>query len=388
MLAENTQFAVECDGRVLTVAQQGSPESRYHAVWLRDSVNGSPVRSQPNSQRLMRVSDVPQNVTIQSVTVNGVDLAIVFGPDGFEATYNIHELLKEKYDYPRSQGPGWILPSVQLFDRDTDPDIHIGDYQEVMADDRALTQWLLTFEKYGFARLIDCPTREEVVTEVVARFGYVRETNYGRFNNVRPSTAPANLADSSLGLQPHTDNPYRDPVPTLQLLHCISNQATGGATEIVDGYAVAKALQSEDAEGFRLLSTYPARFAYYGSGDQHLTSKACLIDLHTDGQLRGIRFNNRSVAPLRDVPFELMENYYAAYRRFSDLIDSGRFSVRFTLEPGHLVLMCNTRVLHGRSAITNQGHTRWLQGCYADIDGLHSTLGVLRQQFTEFESVS
>ena len=41
----------------------------------------------------------------------------------------------------------------------------------------------------------------------------------------------ANLAYTSLALPVHTDNPYRNPVPTLQLLHCIASDATGALPE-------------------------------------------------------------------------------------------------------------------------------------------------------------
>ena len=38
--------------------------------------------------------------------------------------------------------------------------------------------------------------------------------------------------------------------------------------------------------------------------------------------------------------------------------------------------MDNTRVLHARKGYSGAGH-RWLQGCYADKDGLLSTLAAL-----------
>ena len=60
-----------------------------------------------------------------------------------------------------------------------------------------------------------------MVAAVAETFGYVRETNYGRVFDVRVEAAPANLASTGLALRPHTDNPYRDPVPTVQLLHCL-----------------------------------------------------------------------------------------------------------------------------------------------------------------------
>ena len=40
--------------------------------------------------------------------------------------------------------------------------------------------------------------------------------------------APGNLAFTSRAIRPHTDNPYRDPVPTVQLLHCLRAAAEGG----------------------------------------------------------------------------------------------------------------------------------------------------------------
>jgi gamma-butyrobetaine dioxygenase len=43
---------------------------------------------------------------------------------------------------------------------------------------------------------------------------------------------------------PHTDNPYRDPVPTVQLLHCLRTSEDGGDTGLVDGFAAAAALRA------------------------------------------------------------------------------------------------------------------------------------------------
>lgn len=65
---------------------------------------------------------------------------------------------------------------------------------------------------------------------VVALFGYVRETNYGRHFEVRTTVNPTNLAYTGLGLQAHTDNPYRDPVPSIQVLYCLESSAAGGKT--------------------------------------------------------------------------------------------------------------------------------------------------------------
>jgi gamma-butyrobetaine dioxygenase len=80
-----------------------------------------------------------------------------------------------------------------------------------------------------------------------------------------------------------------------------------------------------------------------------------------------------------DVPFDKMEAYYAAYRRFGELVDDASMEVAFKMVPGECVLFDNTRLLHARHGYSGEG-SRWLQGCYADKDGLLSTLAAATYQ--------
>ena len=190
---------------------------------------------------------------------------------------------------------------------------------------------------------------------------------------------PSNLAFTGLGLQAHTDNPYRDPVPTLQILYCLDNSAEGGDNMIVDGFRAAERLRDESPHYFDLLTRYCARFEYAGSDGVCLRSRRPAIELAPDGELIGIRFNNRSAAAITDVPFEHMAPYYAAVRRLGEIIDDAAMAVTFKLAPGECFIVDNTRVLHGRKAYSGAG-SRWLQGCYADKDGLLSTLAAIESQ--------
>ena len=193
-----------------------------------------------------------------------------------------------------------------------------------------------------------------------------------------PRSIPNNLAFTSLGLQAHTDNPYRDPAPTLQILYCLENAAEGGDSQVVDGFRAAERLRGEDPEGFARLARHCARFEYKGSNGVHLVARRPMIELAPDGELIGVRFNNRSAAPITDVPFDEMARYYAAYRRFGEIIDDLAMAVSFKLEPGESFIVDNTRVLHARTGYAGDSGNRWLQGCYADKDGLLSTLSALR----------
>ena len=52
------------------------------------------------------------------------------------------------------------------------------------------------------------------------------------------------------------------------------------------------------------------------------------------------------------------------------------------LEPGECFIVDNTRVLHARKGYSGAG-SRWLRGCYADKDGLLSTLAAMEEQVLE-----
>ena len=110
-----------------------------------------------------------------------------------------------------------------------------------------------------------------------------------------------------------------------------------------------------------------------------LRARRPVIELAPDGELIGIRFNNRSAAAITDVPFEDMAAYYEALRRFGAIVDDPGMAVTFKLVPGECFIVDNTRVLHGRAGFLGAG-ARWLQGCYADKDGLLSTLSVLETE--------
>jgi len=210
-------------------------------------------------------------------------------------------------------------------------------------------------------------------------FGYVRETNYGRLFEVRTEVNPTNLAYTGLGLQAHTDNPYRDPVPTMQVLHCLQSSAEGGENMVVDGFAAALKLREEKEQYFDVLADYCARFEYNGDATVSLASRRPMIELSPDGELIAVRFNNRSLAAVTDVPFEKMGIYYEAYRCFGDIISNPAMEVMFRLKPGDAFVVDNTRVLHARKGYSGEG-TRWLQGCYADKDGLRSTRAAMARE--------
>ncbi|MGI9410173.1 MAG: 2-trimethylaminoethylphosphonate dioxygenase [Hyphomicrobiaceae bacterium] len=374
-------LALEADGRAVAVTWH-EETLRFHAVWLRDNAPDGATRSPANGQRLITLGDIPQDTKISSAIITGDDLRITFAPEDKTVDFCLGWLRENAYDRIGRSVKGWTADYVETWDGRLMNNVPEADFTQVSSGRTALKNWLGQLARYGFCKLSNGPVADQALFQVVELFGFVRETNYGRHFEVRTEVNPTNLAFTGLGLQAHTDNPYRDPVPTVQVLYCLESSAAGGDNMVVDGFRVAERLREENQAWFDLLSTYCARFEYAGEDGVVLRSRRPMIELAPDGELIAVRFNNRSAAAITDVPFEKMETYYAAYRRMGELIDDPAMEVSFRLDPGECFVVDNTRVLHAREAYSGTG-TRWLQGCYADKDGLLSKLAALQRADAE-----
>jgi gamma-butyrobetaine dioxygenase len=333
-----------------------------------------------SGQKLHDVTDIPPDCVVTEVTTpvdgnaggaamagaDGPALAVTFGPDGHRSVFAVDWLLAQAGE---DQGDG-REPWHSAADLGELPAVSWPSY---IADPATRAAALDSVLRRGFIVLRDVPTDEGMVLQVAESFGFVRETNYGRLFDVRIEPAPGNLAFTSREILPHTDNPYRDPVPTLQLLHCLRAADEGGDTGLVDGLAAAAALKAEDRASYDALTGTTVRFEYSDAGAVLRTSQP-LIQLSPEGKVRGVRFNNRSARP----PHRDAARFYPAYRRWAELLARRERRLEMRLAPGDCLIFDNTRILHARTAFSVTG-SRHLQGCYADIDGLVSTLEVLKR---------
>ena len=361
--------------------RRASQRAQFHGFWLYDN---RPSGFDPsNGQRLHRVSDVPDNCQIEKAEIADGTLKIVFDlPFSSETVqFNPNWLWQRRYTCSKSQERVWHAPDIVPWKADIT--VPTSEFSAISSDKRALAKWLGYIRRFGFAKLAGGPVCEGALFDIVALFGYVRETNYGRLFDVRAKIDPTNLAYTRAGLQVHTDNPYRDPVPSLQLLYCLDNSATGGENQIVDGFAAALNLKAQHPQAFELLTQFPVGFTYEGEAGVKLSARKPLIELTSDREMIAVRFNHRSLAPLSSIPFDKMKDFYQAMRSFAAILDDPAFQICFKLEPGESFMVDNLRVLHGRKPFIpdeEKGGSRWLQGCYPERDGLLSTLSVLRAE--------
>ncbi|MGH3509145.1 MAG: 2-trimethylaminoethylphosphonate dioxygenase [Nocardioidaceae bacterium] len=349
-------------------------ELPFPAIWLRDNCPCPGCRDPRNGQKLFGILDLPTGLTVDAVDRSAGSVTVTFGPDGHRSTFDADWLDAQREP---STGDGRTELGKQLWVADDLAGrLPVGVWASYRADDEERLRVLRAVQGLGFAILRETPTDDRTVLRVAESFGFVRETNYGDLFEVRVEADPNNLAYTGLAIGPHTDNPYRDPVPTMQLLHCLSNAVGGGESGLVDGFRAAATLRDEEPAAYDVLTSTPVPFAW---SDAHASLRAerPLIGVDPQGGLREVRFNNRSMQPLR-LPYDDLVAFYAAYRSFAAIIERPELLLTFRLEPGDCLIFDNVRLLHARTAFADSGTgARHLQGCYADLDGLNSTVTLL-----------
>ncbi len=346
-------------------------------IWLRDNCWCGDCRDAPSGQKLFGILDLSASPSIESLAEAGDDVIVVLAPDGHAARFPRAWLLESAGSGPGSTKAADAADERECWlARDLQGREPVFDWPDYVGRDDVKVEALRCVARLGFALLRCTPATEGTVLQVAASFGYVRETNYGRLFDVRAVVNPTNLAYTGLAIAPHTDNPYRDPVPTLQLLHCVSNAVEGGESGLVDGFRAAALLRAEDSESFDILTTTAVPFAW-SDGRHVLRAERPLVEEDRRGELRAVRFNNRSMQALR-LPKDELLSFYGAYRSFAEIVSRPELAFGFRLEEGDCVIFDNLRLLHSRTAFEDGASgSRHLQGCYADMDGLRSTLAVL-----------
>ncbi len=346
-------------------------ESRFDAIWLRDNCACPACRDPSNGQRRFDVAALPTDLTIVAATAEpDSTITFTFAPDGHLARLEAAWLRAHCY----SQASRQLRRSVpSLWGHELADALPEGNFSEVSASKTALARWLDNVSSLGFALLRGVPLEDGAVARVAELFGFVRETNYGRVFDVVNKSSPNNLAYTNQALRVPPDNPYRDPSPGMQLLHCLASSAAGGDTILVDGFLAAQRLRAESPQHFDLLSTHEVPFRFRDKTCD-LRARDRLITVDSNAAIKAVRYNNRSFATL-DLPAEIMADFYTAYRHFGRLLREPEAELTFRMTPGDLVIMINHRVLHGRQQFAD-GASRHLQGCYADQDALDSFIRI------------
>lgn len=357
------------DGGAEIVLHSHGAERLLPALWLRERSPDPGQLDAGTQQRLVDPHRFPVDLAVLDASVTDHSLWVRFS-DGHAVTYPF-EVLARTVDLPDGlpEPLGWRSGEGH-------PRRH--DWIAVRTEDKAFRDALADFLTFGTIVVTGTPREEGVVVEVGNHFGIVRDTNFGRLFDVRSVPNPNDLAYTPVPLGPHTDNPYRDPTPGIQLLHCIVNDTTGGLSTLVDSVAVCEQLRQEDPAGYDLLCTVNVQFRFVDATDDlRMTRTVIGRDVH--GRVTGLAYSPRlEYLPIMSTADT--QAYQRARQRMSEMLSDPAYEERFVLQPGEVEIFDNQRVLHGRTGFDPQEGLRHLQGCYIDGDAPRSRYRVLQQR--------
>jgi len=358
----------EVDGRPVVKATGADGTIALPALWLRERTQAPDQLDLVTGQRLFDPHRLPADLELVEARLDGGALVVAFS-DGHREALGVEVLLD-------CLTPADGCPPPRPWRSDLGrPPLH--DWSALDAD-AGLRAALHDLIAYGVVVIDGAPTAPGTVLEVAGRLGYVRDTNFGRLFDVRTVPGSNDLAYRAVALGPHTDNPYREPVPGIQLLHCLVNETTGGWSTLVDSLAVTEQLAVDDPEALRLLRTVPVTFRFRDA-DTELVSRRAVVAVDDTGTITGLHYSPR-LDHLPLLPEGELVAYQRARRRLAELLVDPAFELRFVLEPGQVLVFANDRVLHGRTAFDPQEGSRHLQGCYIDHDAPRSRYRVLARE--------
>ncbi|WLH06642.1 gamma-butyrobetaine dioxygenase [Pseudomonas lurida] len=348
--------------------------SPFHHQWLRDNCPCAECVYSVTREQVLEIADVADDLTAIGAYIDQGCLCVEWH-GGHRSQYDPGWLRAHAYDDQSRAERRAAKPEPQLWD--TTFELPVFDYGAVMEDPKALLQWLLALRDCGLTQVRDVPTEPGSLALIATRISFIRESNFGVLFNVQSKADADSNAYTAFNLPLHSDLPTRELQPGLQFLHCLVNDADGGESIFVDGFAIANALRREDPDAFRALCEIPVEFR---NKDRHSDYRrlAPIIALDAVGEVVEIRMANFLRGPF-EASVEQMPLLYRAYRRFITMTREDRFRLVKRLNPGELWCFDNRRTLHARNAFDPTSGARHFQGCYIDRDELLSRIRVLQR---------
>jgi gamma-butyrobetaine dioxygenase len=373
--SERRLVAAESSGGAITLAWDDGSSVRLHPLWLRSECACPVCRDRVTLERTFDQFRLPPELAAQ-VEVSAEGALRLTWPDGHVSLFDPGWLyLNARGEGPESTGRG----NPRLWHAaDLAGAIPTFEHQAIMREPRALHAWLTALRDVGLTLLAGVPAAEREVERIARRISLPRDSNFGAVFDVMTMANANSNAYTAIELPPHVDLPTREYQPGCQFFHCLDNQAAGGESTYVDGFAVAEHLRAEEPEIFRVLSTAPLGFRFCDAVSDYVWHAPALV-LDEHGALREVRFIPWLMTPLAAEP-ERFAPIYAALRRFADLTRDPRFQLRIKLTAGTMSAFDNRRVLHGRAAFEPASGRRHFQGCYIEHEEIESRIRVLERE--------
>lgn len=349
----------------------GETDLTFHYVWLRDNCWCDDCKVPQSAERRLYTANIPHDLVARAARQDAEQNLHIEWSDGHRSSYAAGWL--RAHDYSASARAARAHEPV-LWRSDL-AHVPTFEYDDVVGTDTGQLDYLNAVRDYGVAVVQNTPSRLGEVERFAETIGHVRETAFERIHNVQHDPSGYNVAHTPLELKPHTDLPSYHWPPSIQLLHFLTNEATGGESTVTDGWAILADLRRDDPEAFETLTRVPVGYQLF-SDDEDTYATSPMIELDPTGRVRTFRYSNQLAQPL-DVPFDDVEPFYEAYRKLGAMVDSDRYKVAFKTNSGDLLAVHGHRVMHGRLPYDPASGARHLQDVYMEFDDLMARRRVL-----------
>ena len=344
---------------------------RFPALWLRDNCGCDDCRVAQTGEKRFHLSSVPADLQPAAMQVQtGADkkdeTLLLTWPDGHRSRY------------PRAELDAWAQPAAAALRREWPPAFtpRRFNYGAFLKNDAIALRAIEHFLADGAILLEDAPTRPLALEELAPRLGPVREMLFARIHDVRVDPAGYNIAHTSLPLPPHNDFASYAWPPSVQALHMLRNEASGGESIIVDGWALLEDLRAAQPEHFNILQRFPVPFREYDEGIETFAA-APIIQCCPAGRIERFRYSNQLMQAVNPLHPEAPA-FYAAYHALSERVMARAHWRTFRMAAGEMLILAAHRVLHGRDAFQPDG-PRHLQDAYFEHDNVRNQATVLRR---------
>lgn len=273
-------------------------------------------------------------------------------------------------------------------------------FKTVVADEDCQLDLLEDVRDHGFALVQDVPKDPDQVAKLGACLGYIpggwRYTAQSEEILVAPSRPEGEDEKQAelLAMQeaqedrylqtllvPHTDFSFTSWPTGLFIFHCLSPSADGGgATIVVDGFAVAEKLRKDDPKAFEILSMVKHRFRGHGPIKGDWYANARMISTDHVGTICGIRFalGSRTAQAINQ---HIDEEYTKATQAMLRLVLAPENQLLLPLKAGDCLVMDNHRILHGRTGMDpGPGASRWFRRFDVERDAAQCRMQVLARR--------
>ena len=363
----------------LDILWNDNQKSNFHFMWLRD--NCPTAHDKDTRHRMFNILKVSKSINPKKYSIKEDGKLKIEWSEGNHISYYEPNWLRNNC-YTIKNKNQYISP-YKLWNHSLQNDLNkiSIDHNEIINTDEALIRWLELLHEYGISIVKNAPTEKNSLFPVLNRISHTRETFFKTpFEVINIVKKPINSAYTAHALRNHLDLPYFETPPGYQFLHCLINNAKGGLSSTVDGFAVAEYLKKNDREAFDTLIKIPLKWK-----DNDWTQNTIrifhspAITLTKDKDYNDVRFSVANMDALDCHP-DLMDQVYKVHHKFGKLLHDDKFVVRFRLEPGNIFAFNNRRVLHGRTEFDPKSGDRHLQGYYVDRDEIIGRLNFINSK--------